>query len=122
LNIYEIMYVIKPDLEGEALEEAITRVNEVLEKEGGSVTLLKKTGKRRLAYTIDDYKEGYYVLLNLQAGPVIVPALEHFFKVSEGYLRYLVIRLDKDRKKDKVGDGQGEAGSDVAGAEAAEEQ
>lgn len=122
MNLYEVMYVIKPDLEGDALEDAITRVNEVMEKEGGSVTQLKKIGKRRLAYTIDDYKEGYYVLLNLQAGPVIVPALEHFFKVSEGYLRYLVIRLDKDKKISKAGDGQKEADSGVAGTAAAEEQ
>lgn len=114
MKLYEIMYIIKPDLEGDALEEAITRVNEVMEKEGGSVTLQKKIGKRRLAYAIDDYKEGYYVLVNLQAGPPVLPALEHFFRVSEGYLRHLVIRLDEGRKKIGAADVQPEAGSDAA--------
>ncbi|MEW5919516.1 MAG: 30S ribosomal protein S6 [Bacillota bacterium] len=119
MNLYEVMYIIKPDIEGEELEEAITRVSEVMEKEGGKIGLLKKTGKRKLAYEIDDYKEGYYVLLNVQAEPVIVPALEHFFKVTEGYLRYIVIRLDADKKKEIVE--KKEAKNSIADTAAVEE-
>ena len=99
MNLYEIMYIIKPDIEGEDLEEAIARVKEVLEKEGSVIEQVKKMGKRRLAYEINDIKDGYYVLLNVRAEPGIVPALEHFFKVSEGYLRYMVIRLDDQKHK-----------------------
>ena len=102
MNLYEVMYIIKPDLEGEELEGAMARVSEALEKEGGQIETLKKIGKRRLAYEINDYREGYYVLLNVQAEPVIVPALDHFFKVTEGYLRYIVIRLDMDKKQEFV--------------------
>jgi small subunit ribosomal protein S6 len=100
MNFYELMFIIKPDIEGEELEEAITRVKEVLEKEGSVVELVKKIGKRRLAYEINDIKDGYYVLLNVQAEPGIVPALEHFFRVTEGYLRYMVIRLDDQKQKE----------------------
>jgi len=100
MNFYELMFIIKPDIEGEELEEAITRVKEVLEKEGSVVELVKKIGKRRLAYEINDIKDGYYVLLNVRAEPGIVPALEHFFRVTEGYLRYMVIRLDDQKQKE----------------------
>jgi small subunit ribosomal protein S6 len=100
MNLYELMFIIKPDIEGEELEEAITRVKEVLEKEGSVVELVKKIGKRRLAYEINDIKDGYYVLLNVQAEPGIVPALEHCFRVTEGYLRYMVIRLDDQKQKE----------------------
>ncbi len=99
MNLYEIMYIIKPDIEGEDLEEAIARVKEVLEKEGSLIEQVKKMGKRRMAYEINDIKDGYYVLLTVRAEPGIVSALEHFFRVTEGYLRYMVIRLDDQKHK-----------------------
>ena len=98
MNLYEVMYIIKPDIEGEELEEAIARVSEVMEKEGSEIEQVKKIGKRRLAYEINDIKDGYYVLLNVRAEPNIVPALEHFFRVTDGYLRYMVIRLDNTKQ------------------------
>lgn len=101
MNLYEIMYIVSPDFEGEALEEAIAKVNEVVEKDGSKVKLLKKIGRRKLAYDIEDYKEGYYVLLNVQATPALVTDLEHFFRVTEGYLRYIVLKLDEAKQKEK---------------------
>lgn len=102
MKLYEVMYIIKPDLEGEALDEAIAKVNMVMEKEGSIIEQVKKIGKRRLAYEIDDYRDGYYVLLNIQAEPGIVPALEHFFRVTEDYLRYLVTRLNMEKQSESV--------------------
>jgi len=101
MKLYEVMYIVEPDIEGEPLEEAINKVSELLEKEGASIVNLKKMGKRRLAYEINDFKEGYYVLLNVESSGSIVPSLEHFFKVTEGYLRYIVIRLDEEISKAK---------------------
>ena len=98
MNLYEVMYIINPDIEGEELEEAIARVSEVMEKEGSEVEQVKKIGKRRLAYEINDIKDGYYVLVNVRAEPKIVPALEHFFRVTDGYLRYMVVRLDDEKQ------------------------
>ena len=109
MNLYELMFIINPDIEGEALEEAIGKVIEVLDKEGSEVEQIKKIGKRRLAYEINDIKDGYYVLLNVRAEPGIVPALEHFFRVTEGYLRYMVIRLDDSKQKKIVAEPQEEA-------------
>lgn len=101
MPMYEIMFIIQPDVEGDLLEEAINRVRDLLEKEGARIVNLKKIGKRRLAYEINDFKEGYYVLLNVEAERAIVPVLEHFFKVTEGYLRYIVIRLEQEKSKEK---------------------
>ncbi len=92
MSLYELMFIIRPDLEDEALEEAILKVKELAEKENGAVISLKKMGKRKLAYEIDDFKEGIYVVADLKAEANVVPALDHFFKVNEGYLRYIVIR------------------------------
>ncbi|HHU76847.1 MAG TPA: 30S ribosomal protein S6 [Firmicutes bacterium] len=101
MPMYEIMYLIQPDLEGDLLEEAINKVQELLEREGARIVNLKKIGKRRLAYEINDFKEGFYVLLNVEAESAFVPVLEHFFKVTEGYLRFIVIRLEEKNSKEK---------------------
>lgn len=120
MNLYEVMYIVKPDIEGDDQEEAITRVSDVLEKEGSTIELVKRIGKRKLAYEINDYKDGYYVLLNVRGTPGIVPALEHYFRVSEGYLRYLVIRLDDAEQKEVVEEKKEES-SDVNENAAVEE-
>ena len=101
MPMYEIMYLIQPDLEGDLLEEAMNKVQDLLEKEGAHIANIKKMGKRRLAYEINDFKEGFYVLLNVEAQSTVVPVLEHFFKVTEGYLRFIVIRLEQEKSKDK---------------------
>lgn len=97
MQFYEIMFIIQPEFEGEELENAIASVANVLENEGAKVTSIEKIGKRRLAFEINDIKEGYYVLVYVQSGSEIVPALDHFFKVSEGYLRYMVVRLKEEK-------------------------
>jgi small subunit ribosomal protein S6 len=101
MPLYEVMFIIQPDLEGEALEGAISRVKELITREKGEVISLKKMGKRKMAYEIKDFKEGFYVIANLEASREIVPALDHFFKVNEGYLRYIVIRLEEEKKEQK---------------------
>ena len=98
MAIYEVMYIIQPDFDSEELlESAIEKVNSTIESTGGEIVSQKKVGKRRLAYEIDDYKEGVYMLINVQAEHSIVPVLEHFFKVNEGYLRYMILRLDEEK-------------------------
>ncbi|NMB35313.1 MAG: 30S ribosomal protein S6 [Firmicutes bacterium] len=102
MALYEVMFIAQPDWEGEVLEEAIQKVKDVIEKEQGTVVLSKKLGKRRLAYAIKDYREGSYVLFNVRAGREFIPVLEHFFRVNEGYLRYIVIRLEKGLPEENV--------------------
>lgn len=99
MTLYEIMFIVQPDREGDALEEAVFRVKEVVERENGEVVSLKKLGKRRLAYEINDQREGSYILAHVRADKEVIPVLEHFFKVNEGYLRYIVIRLEEEKQE-----------------------
>ena len=114
MAIYEVMYIIQPDLDSEELlDSAMEKVNSTIESTGGEIVSEKKVGKRRLAYEINDYKEGVYVLINVQAEQTIVPVLEHFFKVNEGYLRYMILRLDEEKaviepKTEKVAEPEAE--------------
>ncbi|KMJ55164.1 30S ribosomal protein S6, partial [Bacillus sp. LL01] len=64
---YEIMYIIAPNLEEAANKEIIERFNGVLTTNGAEIEKVEEMGKRRLAYEINDYREGFYVLLSVQA-------------------------------------------------------
>ena len=60
---YEVMYIIRPNIDEAAKKEIIERYNEVLKENGAEVTTVDERGKRRLAYEINDFREGYYMIL-----------------------------------------------------------
>jgi len=101
MSLYEIMYIIVPDLESEELDKAIERVKGAIEKTGGQVEYEKKMGKQKLAYEIQDYKEGYYVLMHVQGGEEMISELDHVFKMNDEYLRNIVIGLDEEKMKEQ---------------------
>ena len=65
---YEIMYIIRPTVEDEAKKALIQRFDEVLTSKGAEIIESKEWGKRRLAYEIDDLREGFYQLVKVNAG------------------------------------------------------
>jgi small subunit ribosomal protein S6 len=99
MPLYEVMFIVEPTLEGEELEKAIEKVENLMVKNGGEIINLKKIGKKRLAYEIKDFRDGFYVLINVQAERKMVGELDHFFKVNEGYLRHIVFRMEENEDK-----------------------
>jgi small subunit ribosomal protein S6 len=95
---YETLYVIRPTLEEEEIKATVERFANLIVEQGGQVEKIDEWGKRRLAYPIDDLKEGYYVLMNFSAQANVPQELERVFKITDDILRYLVIREDEQRK------------------------
>lgn len=89
---YELMLVLKPQLDEEAIDAALGRYSEIVTGVGGEVTNINKWGKRRLAYEIDDLTEGFYVVLNFTTTPAAVDELERVLKITDEPLRYLVVK------------------------------
>lgn len=92
---YETIYIVNPEVEGDAVKELVEKFKGVVEGKGGQVTEIDEWGKRRLAYPIDDRREGYYVLMNFTADPAAARDLERVYKITDGLLRYLIINKDK---------------------------
>lgn len=105
---YEAMLVLQPTLDDDGVNGLIGRVGEVLEREGGSIAssgqLVDRRGTvaavtegwrtRRLAYHIGGQREGYFVVLSLQAPPTAIDELERWLTISEDVLRHMVLRQD----------------------------
>ncbi|NEU32641.1 30S ribosomal protein S6 [bacterium LRH843] len=89
---YEIMYIIAPNLEEAATKELIERFNEVLTTNGAEIEKVEEMGKRRLAYEINDFREGFYMLLNVQASSEAIAEFDRLIKINENVIRILITK------------------------------
>ncbi len=92
---YEVMYVIRPDLEQDPTKEVIEKFKNVITDNGGEIEKHEEMGKRRLAYEIEGYNEGYYVLMNMSVDPTLILELERVFRITDSVIRYLVVKDEK---------------------------
>ncbi|HLS61083.1 MAG TPA: 30S ribosomal protein S6 [Virgibacillus sp.] len=91
---YEIMYIIRPDIEEEAHTALIERFNNVLTDNEAEIEKVEEKGKRRFAYTINDYRDGFYVLLTFTSNQAAIDEFDRLAKFSEDIVRHMVVRLD----------------------------
>jgi small subunit ribosomal protein S6 len=89
---YEILYIVKPDLDEEAVAAASKSVEDLISGFGGTVQKTDQWGRRKLAYEVQHLREGYYVLTDFQFDTDRVPDLEGQLRISETVFRYLVTR------------------------------
>ncbi len=89
---YEVLYIVRADLDDEKVQGAVKRVNSLIERSGGTAERTDLWGKRRLAYEVKHQKEGAYVLQDFQLDPDRVPELEAGLKITEEVLRHLIVR------------------------------
>lgn len=95
MRSYELMYILRPDLTPEAIEAARERVKNIVAETGGEFEReAEGWGKRRLAYEINDYTEGYYVVSYFKGKPETVSELDRVMKISEDFMRHLILRTD----------------------------
>lgn len=89
---YEVLYIVRADLDDDKVQDIIKRVNTIIEKADGSVERTNIWGKRKLAYEVKHQKEGSYILQDFQIGADRIPELEAALKITEEVLRHLVVR------------------------------
>ena len=97
-RVYEVMYIGTP----ETADEDITKLNEaiqqVIEKEGGTVVKTEVMGRRKLAYPIQKKTEGHYTLFEIEGSGQEIAELERRMRVNDAIMRYITVRVDEERK------------------------
>lgn len=91
---YEAVFIFVPNLDDEKKESITKRLKGIIEKDG-TVTNVDEWGNRKLAYEIDDYQEGYYIIVNFEATPDAIKELDRVAKISDSILRHMIIRDDE---------------------------
>ncbi len=92
---YELMYIAHPDLGSEEVQELIDRYREMTEELGGEVENVDDWGVRRLAYEIDELREGYYVVMEFRGDQEITEELQRRLRLNDNVIRLMIIRDDE---------------------------
>jgi small subunit ribosomal protein S6 len=91
---YELMLLLRPDLEDDKLQAAVEKVTRAIVNGGGSLSKVSPWGKRRLAYDIGRHREASYFLIHFDIEPSQVREIERGLLISEEILRHLVTVLE----------------------------
>lgn len=100
---YEVMFIVRPDLQEEDVEKLISTLQTTATNAGAQVQNAEKMGKRRLAYDVRKFSDGLYVLFTLLADGKAIHELERRMRVTEQVIKFLTVRMDEEQQRlDKV--------------------
>ena len=96
---YEIMFIVRPDVEEADLDKLIEGLSGNITSGGGEVKSVEKMGRRRLAYTVRKFNDGFYVLLSVAAPGSLIAEIERRLRVSEPVIKFITVRMDEEEKR-----------------------
>ena len=99
---YELMLLLRPDLEDDKLQAAVEKVTRAIVNGGGSLSKVSPWGKRRLAYDIGRHREASYFLIHFDIEPGQVREIERGMLISEEILRHLVTVIEDRGPADEI--------------------
>ena len=92
---YETTFIVNASLDDVQVDGVISRVQETITKNGGTISSLNKWGRKRLSYSINKRTNGFYVNIEFEAAGTLLAPLERSFQLDEMVLRHLTVVLDK---------------------------
>lgn len=91
MNKYEVMVIVKPADE-ETTNATVEKIEALIARVNGTVEKVDRWGKRRLAYAVKKFTEGYYVLVNFEADPAQIKEIDRLMKIDDQILKHLVVK------------------------------
>jgi small subunit ribosomal protein S6 len=91
---YEAFYIVKPELTDSDVQKIADRFKGVVETNGGTVEKAAKWDKRKLAYEINGFKEGNYVLMNFEADAKVPSELSRLLGISDDVIRHRIYKIE----------------------------
>ena len=95
MHPYEVVFIVRPDVDEQGLAAAVDRLKSLVTGGGGQVTEVNPWGRRRLAYPINKIREGQYVFIRAQLPTQMIGELERDLRLNEQVLRFLIVREDE---------------------------
>lgn len=99
MRTYETVFILNPEFGADAQAEQINFYKENITSNGGEILAVENWGKLTLAYKIEKFTEGVYVLIQFNAPNDYIPELEKRFKFNEDVIRYVVVMVDEKKFK-----------------------
>ncbi|HEX8810742.1 MAG TPA: 30S ribosomal protein S6 [Terracidiphilus sp.] len=98
-RVYEVMFIVRPDLADEDLDKLIAGFESTVTHGGGTVKSTEKMGRRKLAYLVRKFSDGNYILLTIEADGGLVAELERRLRVTEQVIKFITVRMDEEEKR-----------------------
>ena len=95
---YESIFIASPTLTDEQADELVRQFEGIIAEQGGELLKTEKWGRKKLAYEVQKFSEGYYTLFDLNAGPTLIAELERRFRNHDSVIKYLSVRMDDQTK------------------------
>lgn len=93
MNKYETIFIISPEVNEDDTKALVEKMKGLVET-SGQLESIDEWGKRKLAYPINDFNEGYYVFINFSSEPNFPHELERMYKITEGIIKDIIIKKD----------------------------
>ena len=88
---YEVLYIIDPAQGEEGIAALVEKFKAMVEAEG-TLSSIDEWGKRRLAYAVKKFTDGFYVLINFEAAPAEIKEIDRVLKINDEVLRHLIVK------------------------------
>jgi small subunit ribosomal protein S6 len=95
---YETIFIASPTLTDEQAEELVRQFEGIIAEQGGELLKTEKWGRKKLAYEVQKFSEGYYTLFDMNAGSNLIAELERRFRNHDSVIKYLSVRMDEQTK------------------------
>ncbi|HWG36594.1 MAG TPA: 30S ribosomal protein S6 [Terriglobales bacterium] len=100
---YEVLFILRPDLVDEEADKLVAGLESGATSTGIAFRKVERLGRRRLAYRVRGFREGNYVLFDMEAGAEPIGELQRRLRISEPVIKFLAVRTDElDKRLDKV--------------------
>jgi small subunit ribosomal protein S6 len=96
---YEVMFIVRPDLQEEEIEKLTSNLEAQATAAGATVKSIERMGKRRLAYMVRKFNDGFYILLTVDADGKAIHEIERRLRVSEPVIKFISVRIDEEQKR-----------------------
>ena len=95
---YETIFIASPLLTEEQVDDLVRHFEGIIAEQGGELLKTDKWGRKKLAYEVQKFSEGYYTLFDMNAGPNLIAELERRFRNHDSVIKYMSVRMDEQTK------------------------
>lgn len=99
MHKYEVMFIIRTDVPEDETEKVISQLEGFAVSAGAKMEKIDKLGRRRMAYRVRHFREGFYVLFVFEAEASAVAELERRMKVTDNVIKFISVRVDIEQKR-----------------------
>ena len=99
MRVYEELFIVKPDAVEEEVDGFIEQLKTLITNGKGTIDKVDKWGVRKLAYRVQKFAEGQYILIQFSASPEAVREIERRLRVADMVIKFITVRIDEKQKK-----------------------